>query len=84
MAKSNTAAVRQVVFTVAVTPDDDNDLPQGPARSILVAEEGTVAVVYANGVEDDPFLAAGVFHPLAQIVRIKATGTTASGIKACY
>lgn len=84
MSKSNTASVRQAVFTVAVTPSDTVDLPRGPTRGILVAEEGTVSVVYANGVEDDPFLAPGVIHPLAQIVRVKDTGTTATGIKACY
>lgn len=82
--KTNSSFARQVAYTVPVTPNDSVDLPGGPPRTVLVAAAGDIAVDYANGLSDTVFLAAGLFHPLAGIARIKSTGTTATGIKAGY
>ena len=82
--KSNGSVTRQVVLTTAVTPDDDTDLPRGETRAVYVGTEGDLAVVYRCGAEDVlPNLAPGMFHPL-QVVRIKSTGTTATGARAGY
>ncbi len=71
-----------------VTPSDDIDLsfPRGTTCSKAVYVDGTgdVAAVMADGSElmfDS--LASGVFHRLS-VVRIFATGTTATGIKVLY
>lgn len=82
--KSNNSFMRQIAYTVPVTPSDSTDLPGGPPRSVLVAADGDLAVNYANGLSDTLFLSAGSFHPLSGVARIKATGTTATGIKAGY
>lgn len=82
--KTNSSYTRQVAMTVAVTPDDGTDLARGVTRAVYVGGEGNLAVVYAGGAEDVlTGLAAGIFHPLS-VARIKATGTTATGIKAGY
>jgi hypothetical protein len=81
--KSNGTFTRQIAFTKAVAPSDSADLPGGVTRGLLVGADGDVAVVYANGLEDTLFLAAGIVHPI-QVVRIKSTGTTATDIKAGY
>lgn len=81
--KPHAAYARQVVYTRAVSPDNDNDLTEVPTRALLVAETGAVAVVYPNGMEDTITLAAGILHPIA-VNRVKVTGTTATGIKAGY
>jgi len=83
MAKTNASYTRQVVYTQNVTPSDSVDLPGGVTRAVLVGAEGDVSVTYANGSQDTVFLAAGVFHPLS-VARVRATGTTATGIKAGY
>jgi len=83
MAKTNGSYIRQIAYTNAVTPSDGTDLPGGATRSLLVSVEGDVAVVYPNGQEDTIFLVAGLFHPVS-VARVKATGTTATGIKAGY
>lgn len=84
MANSNGTFTRQITHTRPVTPDDNNDLPHGPPRAILVGGEGVVSFTYLNGVEDEVVLAAGMLHPISAVRRVKATGTTATGIKAGY
>jgi flagellar hook protein FlgE len=79
--KTNNSFTRQVAFTVAVTPSDD-DLVRGPTRAIMVAADGTVNVTYTNGMTDTLTLIAGVVHPIS-VIKIR-TGGTATGIKACY
>ena len=82
--KSNGSFVRQVALTVPVTPSDSADLPRGVTRAVYVGTSGDLAVVYASGVEDTlSNLAEGTLHSF-QVARIKATGTTATGIKAAY
>lgn len=81
--KSNNSFARQIAFTVPVTPNDGTDLVFGVTRALMVGEDGDVAVVYANGMEDTLFLIAGVVHPI-QVARVKSTGTDATDIKAGY
>lgn len=67
---------------VPVVPDDNNDLPS-LARSIVVSgAAGDIAIVTASGNERViPASIAGVGRDIpVAIVRIKSTGTTATGI----
>lgn len=67
----------------AVTPDDANDLGF-VTRGIIVGVAGDVAVVTAEGESVTlPALVAGITHPY-RVSRIKATGTTATSIKAAW
>ncbi len=63
----------------AIIPSDVNDL-ESIARGIYVGGTGDLRVRMVN---DDvvtwPALAAGIIHPM-QIIRVYATGTTATGI----
>jgi hypothetical protein len=83
VAKSNGSYTRQLGFTIAVTPNNDTDLADGLTRALMVGTDGNVAVTYANGKTDTLFLLAGLVHPI-QVVRVRATGTTATLIKAGY
>jgi len=63
----------------AITPDDNNDLAVA-CRGIIVTVAGNVEVVTpAGNTVIYPGLAAGIVHPL-RATRIKAAGTTATGI----
>ncbi len=81
--KSNASRQRSIAYTRPVTPSNTVDLPGGVTRALLVNQPGAVAVVYRDGTEDSLFLLEGVFHPV-EVVRVKLTGTTATGIKAGY
>jgi hypothetical protein len=83
VSKSNGSFVRQVAFTLPVSPDNSNDLPGGVTRALMVGTDGAVAVTYANGTTDTLYLLAGIVHPL-QVARVRVTGTDATLIKACY
>lgn len=68
---------------VAVTPSDSADLATVP-RAICVAADGNVVLVMSgNGQEVTVAMVAGTLYPLAP-TRIKATGTTATGIVAVW
>jgi hypothetical protein len=62
--KSNTSTMRQIVYTVAVTPSND-DLAFGVCRALMVAEDGTVPVTYPNGMTDTLTLAAGTVNRMS-------------------
>lgn len=66
-----------------VTPDDAADLPLGATRGVYVGAAGVVAVMDAYGAVVDLASTAGQYHPIS-IIRIMATGTTASEIIALY
>lgn len=83
MAKSNASYIRQIAYTVAVTPADDTDLPLGATRGLMVGTDGDVAVTYANGMQDTIYLLAGVVHQIS-VLQVNETDTTATLIKACY
>ena len=69
---------------IAVTPDDDNDLPDGVTRGVYVGVAGDVTLISESGSTITlKNLAAGILHPIA-VTRIEATGTTATDIVALY
>lgn len=78
--ESNTAGLESPPSHVfAITPDDNNDLTK-VTRGLMVGAGGDVAVVTLAGDSVTlPSLAAGVQYGF-RIVRVKATGTTATGI----
>lgn len=66
-----------------VTPSDTVDLG-AVTRGLYVGVAGDVAVIMKDGgAVTFSGLAAGVAHPL-RVSRVKATGTTATGIVALY
>lgn len=70
-----------VYKSVQVTPDDGTDLPFSP-RAISYSSAGTIAYTAADGNNyTTATLSTGVLHPISQMTRILATGTTASGIE---
>lgn len=77
--------VAPLVGAFAITPDNDNDLPF-VTRQIRLPDSGTagnVVVVWVGGVETTERIAPGdVFD--WRIERVKATGTTAVGLRGYY
>lgn len=68
----------------SVTTSDTTDLPGGTCRGLYVGVSGHVAVVTECG--DSVTLqnvVAGLIHSI-KLKRIRATGTTATGIVVCY
>lgn len=65
-----------------ITPSDTEDLAQ-VSRGLIIGGAGEVRVRMLDGSEGTVTLAAGVGIPL-RVVRVFATGTTASGIVALY
>lgn len=66
-----------------VTPSDTVNLPNGATEAILIDADAVVKVTYANGVIDTLSLAGGIWHPM-NVLRIWASDTTATDIKAAY
>lgn len=67
---------------ISVTPSDSADLSIGFCRGILVGVAGALSVVTTSGTTVTfPVVVAGVIHPICA-TRIRATGTTATGIVA--
>lgn len=66
---------------VAVTPDDSNDLSI-PARGLYIGGAGAIALTMASGdeVTFSGCLAGTILD--IQVIRVKATGTTATNILA--
>lgn len=75
--------IYQAAGAVAVTPDDDNDLPRTRA-SLYVGTAGNIVVVMESG-ETVTFtnIQDGTFMPI-RVNRVKATSTTATNIVALY
>ena len=68
----------------AITPNDAADLPLPGCRAIRVGGAGNVSVVDLTGVTT-VLLAAFAGETLqAQVTRVNATGTTATGLVALY
>lgn len=70
-------------FIRQVAPNDDLDLPDGPARSFYVGLEGWVRLRDQSGNVVEMYSNTGQYHPI-KVTRILATGTTAMGIIAIY
>lgn len=68
---------------VSVTPDDDNDLPNGRCRALLVGTGGSADIIDGeeNSVSGVP-LQTG-YNPIS-VRRVKLTNLTASTIFALY
>lgn len=70
--------------SVAVTPADGSDLPNGPCAALSVTVGGNVNVqLVGGGTAVLTSLVAGVIYNI-QVSRILATSTTATGIVAHY
>jgi hypothetical protein len=69
--------------TLAVTPNDGADLPTKPCMGIMVGVSGIVSYVDAFGTVSNMQCNAGQVYNIA-LVRIGATGTTATSIRALY
>jgi len=64
---------------LAIAPNDGADLARLP-RAVMVATAGDLAVVMQDGSEGVlPALQPGAIYPL-RVRRVKASGTTATGI----
>lgn len=69
----------------AVTPADGTDLPNGTCRALIFTVAGNVVITTAAGNDVTlPISAAWFGVQYIRAARIKATGTTATGIFACY
>lgn len=66
-----------------VTPSDAADLPGGVARGLFVGEAGTVAIVDRHGGAATLTSMEAQYHPI-RVLRVRTTGTTATGIVALY
>ena len=67
----------------AIAPADDADLPSA-TRAILVGGGGDLSVVMLDGSEVVlPGLAAGAVYPF-RVARVRATGTSATGVVGLY
>ena len=76
------------IDALAVTPNDGVDLPPptGPARptqAIVAGVSGNISVITAMGTTLTIPIIAGYWLPL-QVTRVRATGTSATGIVAFY
>ena len=67
---------------IAGVPNDSTTF--SPTKGLYVGVSGDVAVTMENG-QDVTFvgLAAGIIHPIS-VIKVKATGTTATSIVAVY
>ena len=65
-----------------ITPHDDNELDKVP-RAIWVNTDGDIAMVDGGGQEITYTVKGGCWIPF-RAVKIKATGTTATGIVGWY
>lgn len=74
---------RPAQYVRAVTPSDSTDLAAGVARSLYIGGAGNIAFDDAQGTTiSATAVAAGLFPVLVK--RVRATGTTATGILALY
>lgn len=67
---------------VPITPDDDNDLPEGVCRALLVGAAGTATLIDASGAERTGVPLQQGFNPIG--VRRVKTGGTATNLWALY
>jgi hypothetical protein len=67
---------------VPITPDDDNDLPDGTCRAILAGTAGTASIVDASGGEHTGVPLQQGFNPIG--VRRVKTGGSAANLWALY
>ena len=67
----------------AITPNDGADLPYTTRQIRVTGSAGTITLVWPGGIETaEPVLAGETLD--WRVVRIKATGTTATGLRGYY
>ena len=66
-----------------VTPSDDFDLPVGGCRALFVCGGGDLSLVDSRGNVVRFTSTDCQYHPI-RVSRVRATGTTATGIVALY
>ena len=71
---------------VAITPNDGADLPQGLTSSLYVGGAGNIVVSFAVNPRVQVTLTAPAvgFILAVSVIRVYATGTTATGLVALY
>jgi hypothetical protein len=72
-----------IIGPVAIAPSDSVDLPRLTRQIRVTGAGGAVAVVWADGAETVEPVAAGEILDW-RIRRIRATGTTATGLRGYY
>lgn len=73
-----------LVGAAPVTPNDSSDLPYVTRGIMVTGTSGNVALVFQDGSQVTlGGLAVGTLYPFA-VTRVKATGTTATGIVAFF
>lgn len=79
----NASLVSPLIGAFPITPDDSNDLPEVTRQIRITGSAGNIAVVWSGGLETiEPVSAGDVLD--WRIVRVKATGTTATGLRGYY
>jgi len=68
---------------VAVTANDDTDLPNGICRALLVGTDGAATIIDASGGTATLIPLQMGYNPIG-VQRVKATGLTAANIWALY
>lgn len=81
-ASSTPTSIGPLVGAFAITPSDASELPF-VTRQIYAAGAGNVAVVWADGSQTVEPIAAGERVDW-RVKQVKATGTTATGIRGYY
>jgi hypothetical protein len=74
----------QAANLIAVTPDDANDLPNGPSAAIYVGTAGDLKVLTTRSAAAVTLKNLPVGWHLIPAQKIWATGTTAAQIVAVY
>jgi hypothetical protein len=67
----------------AVSPDNDNDLALGPCKALLIGAAGTLSIIAADDTDAVSLTVEAGLLPV-RVKRVRATGTTATGIVALY
>lgn len=74
--------VQPMIGAFDITPNDTIDLVQ-PTRRIKATGAGNISVNWVDGSTTVEAVTAGTFYDW-RIARVKATGTTATGIRGYY
>ena len=80
--EQNTGLTEPLRGAFAITPSDTVDLPK-VTRQVLFTGAGNVVVIWADGTETTEAVTAGARLDW-RIRRVKATGTTATGMRGYY
>ena len=79
---SNPAFIGVFQSSESVTPDDDTDNTGDYCIGLYIQVAGTISLTYYDGTDDDGISVDDNSWWPGRVSRVKATGTTASGIHA--